>query len=85
MRADSQNPRESLLSHSQSDMNQEIKLFDKRIWDIDDVVKATGYSKYYIYELVSKDRIPRLPKKSKRSKLLFDPEEILDWLHEGDF
>lgn len=76
---------DGLLFQQSNDSNQAGLLFNKRIWNIDDVVEVTGYSKSYIYELVHKDKIPRLPKKKKRGKLLFDPEEVFNWIHEGDF
>lgn len=56
-------------------------LFDKRIWLIDDVIEATGLKKQTIYNKVSK---AEMPYRKRGKKLYFIPNEIIDWIHEGD-
>lgn len=55
-------------------------LFEKRIWTINDVVAFTNYSKQTIYNLVSLGEIPHT---KKRSRLVFIPQEILNWMFNG--
>ncbi|MBI99913.1 MAG: hypothetical protein CME67_01680 [Halobacteriovoraceae bacterium] len=57
------------------------ELFEKKIWRVDDVAKFLGFSKGTIYNLSSDEKIPK-GKKGKR--LHFIPDEILDWVLEGD-
>jgi predicted DNA-binding transcriptional regulator AlpA len=58
------------------------QLFNKRIWNIDDVVLFLGLSKKTIYNKVSRRELPyRKPKSGRR--LYFVPEEILNWIEEG--
>ena len=52
-------------------------LFEKLIWGIDDVCRATTYKKGTIYNLVSKGSIPY---RKRRGKLFFIPSEILAWV-----
>ncbi len=57
------------------------KLFDKKIWRIDDVASALQLSKKTIYNKTSKGEIPHY----KKGKILyFRPDEIEDWLMEGN-
>ncbi|MAZ49721.1 MAG: hypothetical protein CME65_14260 [Halobacteriovoraceae bacterium] len=58
------------------------KLFEKKIWLIDDVASALGVTKGYIYNLTYKDKIPH-HKKSRKGKLYFFPEEIIAWIKNG--
>jgi predicted DNA-binding transcriptional regulator AlpA len=55
-------------------------LFDKKIWLLSDVVTFTGYSKQTIYNLVSLKEIPHT---KKRNRLVFIPQEILNWMFNG--
>jgi len=52
-------------------------LFNKLIWVIDDVCRATTYKKGTIYNLVSSGSIPY---RKRRGKLFFIPSEILAWI-----
>jgi len=52
-------------------------LFNKLIWVIDDVCRATTYKKGTIYNLVSSGSIPY---RKRRGKLFFIPSEILAWV-----
>jgi predicted DNA-binding transcriptional regulator AlpA len=56
-------------------------LFKKRIWKIKDVASFLGCSIGHIYNLSSRDLIP---KKKKGKCLYFDPREVLDWILQGD-
>lgn len=56
-------------------------LFEKKIWLLDDVIEATGFKKQTIYNKVSNNEIPY---RKRGKKLFFIPEEIIDWIHEGD-
>ena len=57
------------------------ELFKKRIWRVDDVARFLECTKGHIYNLVSDEKIP---KRKKGGLLFFIPEEILDWVYEGD-
>ncbi len=52
-------------------------LFEKLIWDIDEVSRFTSYSKGTIYNLVSEGDIPY---RKRRGRLWFIPNEILKWM-----
>lgn len=52
-------------------------LFEKLIWDIDEVSRFTSYSKGTIYNLVSEGDIPY---RKRRGRLWFIPSEVLKWL-----
>lgn len=64
-----------------SNDDADLLLFNKRIWTIDDVSKVTGFSKGTIYNKTSRREIPY---KKRGSRLFFIPDEILDWIYEGD-
>jgi len=65
---------------SSCDINPSL-LFDNLIWRIGDVVEYTGLSKGHIYNLTSRDEIPH----TKKGKILFFvPEEIRNWILEGN-
>ena len=65
-----------------SAMSMETRsLYDKRIWRVGDVAKFLGCSKGHIYNLASEEKIP---KRKKHGLLVFIPEEILNWVLEGD-
>lgn len=52
-------------------------LFEKLIWDINEVSRFTSYAKGTIYNLVSEGDIPY---RKSRGKLWFIPNEILKWM-----
>lgn len=57
------------------------KLFDKRIWRVNDVARFMNCSIGHIYNLASDEKIP----KRKRGKFLyFIPTEVLNWILEGE-
>jgi predicted DNA-binding transcriptional regulator AlpA len=56
-------------------------LFKKKIWYIDDVIAFTEYSRGTIYNLVSAKSIPH---QRQRKRLIFIPNEILNWMFKGD-
>lgn len=53
-------------------------IFNKLIWQIDEVCYYTGYAKGTIYNFVSKGEIPY--RRGRKRKLIFIPKEIIDWL-----
>ena len=56
-----------------------LKIFENRIWRIDDVAKYTGYSVGTVYNLTSQNLIPH---KKKRGRIFFIPLEIQNWIEE---
>jgi predicted DNA-binding transcriptional regulator AlpA len=56
-------------------------LFEKKYWTIQDVVAFTQLAKGTIYNLCSADKIPH---QKKRKRLIFHPQEILNWLYTED-
>ena len=61
--------------------NQDITLFDKKIWRIKDVAQYLQLSVGTIYNKTSKGEIPYL----KKGKVLyFRPEDIVEWVLEGN-
>lgn len=56
-------------------------LFDKKIWRVGDVAKFLGCTVGHVYNLASDEKIP---KRKKLGLLFFVPEEILNWVLEGD-
>ncbi len=59
----------------------ESTIFQKKIWTIADVSKATGYSIKTLYNLTSRREIPF---HKRRGRVFFDPLEIQNWVFEGD-
>ena len=57
------------------------RLFKIQIWRVKDVAKFLGCSIGHIYNLASEEKIP---KRKKGKYLFFVPEEILNWIIEGD-
>ena len=57
------------------------ELFNKKIWRVGDVAKFLGCSVGHVYNLASDEKIP---KRKKNGFLFFVPEEILNWILEGD-
>lgn len=53
------------------------QLFEKIIWQIDDVCEVTTYKKGTIYNLVS---IGEIPYRKRRGKLFFIPSEVISWV-----
>ncbi len=51
----------------------------KPIWSIDDLARITGFRKQTIY-----NRIREIPHRKKGRRLFFFPDEILNWIDEGD-
>ena len=62
-------------------MSRDGNIFDKRIWRASDVAKFLGCSKGHIYNLASDEKIP---KRKKNGLLVFVPEEIHNWILEGE-
>lgn len=56
-------------------------LFDKPIWRITDLAVVLACSKGHIYNLVSRREIPYC---KKGKFLFFIPNEILNWIQEGN-
>lgn len=56
------------------------ELFSKKIWRVDDVLAFTGLSKSTLMRYTSQKRIPH----RKRGRLYFIPQEIMNWIDEGD-
>ncbi len=54
------------------------RLFDKLIWEIDDVCNFTSYAKGTIYNKVSSGEIPY--RRGRKRKLIFIPSEVIKWL-----
>lgn len=61
--------------------DKEDGLFDKRIWRVEDVARFLGCSVKHIYNLSYSKTIP---KKKKGKFLFFVPDEILEWVLQGD-
>ncbi len=63
------------------DLFRSNRLFDSKIWTITETAQFLDLAVGTIYHLVSKRKIP-FRKKNKR--LYFIPQEILNWIQEGD-
>lgn len=63
--------------YNQEEQPSARELFEKLIWDIDEVSRFTSYAKGTIYNLVSEGDIPY---RKKRGKLWFIPNDILKWM-----
>ncbi len=69
-------------SYSNSaELKSSASLFNKLIWRVDDVARFLGCSVGHVYNLASNEKIP---KRKKRGILFFVPDEILNWVLEGD-
>ena len=68
------------MSDTIDNISEHKQLFEKKIWLISDVVTFSGYSKQTIYNLVSLKEIPHT---KKRNRLVFIPQEILNWMFNG--
>jgi len=63
------------------DCERSTRLFDKKIWRVKDVAIFLGCSKGHIYNLTSDEKIPKV----KKGKFVyFIPDEIQNWVLEGD-
>ncbi len=60
---------------------EEEQLFKKRIWRVSDVARFLDCSVGHIYNLCSDEKIPR---RKKGKFLFFVPNEILEWVLQGD-
>jgi predicted DNA-binding transcriptional regulator AlpA len=69
------------LSYVKRADNASAKIFDKRIWRVEDVASFLGCATGHVYNLSSDEKIP---KRKKRGLLYFVPDEILNWVLEGD-
>ena len=67
--------------YSESESTETHMLFYKKIWRVEDVAKFLGCSIGHVYNLASDEKIP---KRKKLGLLFFVPEEILNWVLEGD-
>ena len=56
-------------------------LFNKLIWSIEDVVLFTGLSRGTVYNKTYKGRIPF---RKRGNRLYFIPQDIQNWIEEGD-
>jgi len=54
---------------------------NKILWNIEDLIQFTGLKKQTIYNLTSKRKIPF---RRRCSRLFFIPDEILNWIQEGE-
>ena len=68
------------LQNISHDMCGSSKLFEKRIWTIEDVCNFTSFKMRTIYNKVNKGEIPY--RKCGR-KLFFIPSEVLSWVTGG--
>ncbi|MCK5072278.1 MAG: helix-turn-helix domain-containing protein [Bacteriovoracaceae bacterium] len=55
--------------------------FNKKIWRVKDVARFLGCSIGHIYNLVSDEKIPKF---KKGKFLFFAPDQILNWIMEGN-
>ncbi len=53
----------------------------KPIWTVGDLMEITGYRKQTIYNKVNSKEIPH---RKKGGRLFFFPDEIINWIDEGD-
>lgn len=56
-------------------------LFNKKIWSIEDVTLLTRLSRGTVYNKTSKGKIPY---RKRGNRLYFIPQDILNWIEEGD-
>lgn len=71
-----------IMENNKIDLRGNKQLFENKIlWTIDDLKDFTGLQKQSIYNLVSSRKIPF---RKKCSKLFFVPNEILNWIEEGE-
>ncbi len=63
------------------EMGGAVSIFDKKIWRVKDVASFLDCTIGHIYNLASDEKIP---KRKKNGMLFFIPQEILNWVFEGD-
>jgi predicted DNA-binding transcriptional regulator AlpA len=54
------------------------ELFEKLIWDIEDICNFTGYAKGTIYNKLHRGEIPY--RRGHKHKVFFIPSEVISWL-----
>lgn len=73
------------VSQEEYDRSESLKAQEffnnKKIWRVSDVAKFLGCTVGHVYNLASDEKIP---KRKKNGFLFFVPEEILNWILEGD-
>lgn len=70
------------MENNKIDLRGNKQLFENKIlWTIDDLIEFTGIQKQSIYNMVSSRKIPF---RKKCRKLFFVPNEILNWIEEGE-
>jgi hypothetical protein len=72
------------LGHSGGDgitFGDSSMLFEKKIWRVGDVASFLDCTKGHVYNLASDEKIP---KRKKNGFLFFVPDEILNWILEGE-
>lgn len=67
--------------YNEFEQNDAQMLFHKKIWRVGDVAKFLGCTIGHVYNLASDEKIP---KRKKLGLLFFVPDEILNWVLEGD-
>jgi predicted DNA-binding transcriptional regulator AlpA len=67
--------------YNESEQLNAQELFNKKIWRVGDVARFLGCTIGHVYNLASDEKIP---KRKKNGFLFFVPEEILNWILEGD-
>ena len=73
--------KDSIKDNSRQLSYNQGTLFNKLIWDIDDVCKITSYAKGTVYNKVSSGEIPY--RRGRKRKLIFIPNEVINWLKGG--
>lgn len=58
--------------------NDHNQLFNKKIWTIKDVSTFTGFAVSSLYNMDD------LPRRKRRGRLFFYPNEIMDWIDTGE-
>lgn len=79
MKTRSSNSKLSKIVQHGNDLSS--KLFEIRIWTVDDVAQFLDVTKGHIYNLVSRRDIP-FRKRGKGGRLYFIPQEIFEWINE---
>jgi predicted DNA-binding transcriptional regulator AlpA len=73
--------KESKEDYNKDEQANAHEFFNKKIWRVEDVAKFLGCTTGHVYNLASDEKIP---KRKKNGFLFFVPEEILNWILEGD-
>jgi len=72
---------DSTCYNNELDSKKSALIFEKKIWRVGDVAKFLDCTVGHVYNLVSNGKIP---KRKKYGLLFFLPDEILNWILEGD-